>query len=112
MISITVVLHTVPLNLLYKTKENAEGAFGALQLAIETNAPVRISDEFGQTLHTSAAPTAVVWDDLDVSKLAQIERALHQARTQAEAQTLARSDPKLRMASAGPSVLSPFGPGN
>ena len=107
-------LITVPVGnavwcLLYKEQKNAESAFNTIDAMA---APVCITDDFGQTLQLSAPPAGMLYEDLEQSKLAQIERMLHQARTQARAQSLASADPGLRSGVMGPAPISPFMRGN
>ena len=76
---------------------------------------VNIKDEFGQeaTIRTDDIHGAML-EDMEQSKLAHIERGLHNARTQARANQAAQSDPVLKSAMAGmspvnPAMLSPMG---
>jgi len=50
-------------------------------------------------------------EDMEKSKLAHIERGLHQARTQAKAQQAATQDPVLKSAAMmrGPAMIDPMG---
>ena len=104
--------------LMWRDKEKAEAAWNALALAKAGGTTVlTIADEFGQeaAIETEAI-VGVMLEDMDQSKLAHIERALHQARTQAKGQEMAAADTTLRAAAArhagGPSILTPGIPGN
>ena len=101
--------------LMWREKEKADAAWDALALAKAANAVLQISDEFGQECVSEiAAVHGAMLEDLNLSKLAHIERALHQARVQAEGQTMAESDHVLRAARArqGSAILTPGIPGN
>jgi hypothetical protein len=57
------------------------------------------ADDFGQTIRISCrAVTGMMLEDMEHSKLAYIERGLHQARTQTKANEIANNDPVLREA--------------
>jgi hypothetical protein len=94
------------ISLLYKTKEAADSCLGAIAEAVEIAmlnktedaAPVAtLNDDFGQVVIIRADKIhAVIFEDMDLSAESQIERGLHQARTQAKAQTRASADPGLR----------------
>lgn len=95
--------------LLFKSKEAADKARSELGAAAGV---IATSDDYGQQLSARAdAVNAILFENLDETRAAYIERALHQARTNAKTQQLAQADPALRMAQAGPSVLSPMGNG-
>jgi hypothetical protein len=95
--------------LLFKTQESAEAAFK--QMGVHTGW-IALEDDFGQcaslkseTLH------GFMLEDMEKSKLAQIERGLHQLKTQAKAQEVAGADPQLqramRQGHQGSPILSP-----
>lgn len=69
------------------------------------------ADDFGQSIAIDMDQIhSIMIDDMDQSQMAYIERALHQARSQAKAQSRAMGDPILKTAimSQGPAVHSPF----
>lgn len=71
-----------------------------------------LTDDFGQEARIAREDIhGVMLEDMELSKLAHIERALHQARTQAQGQTMAQNDSVLRTArhQGGPPILSPMG---
>ena len=91
----------------FKTKEKAEEAWKKLATSEPT-----IEDDFGQTASFQKLQVnGVLLEDLEASKLFHIEVSLHRARTQAQGQQLASSDPKLlpaaMMNGGGPSMLTP-----
>lgn len=95
--------------LLYKTEEKANDHFNFLKSQIIPGEFIQLQDDFGQSFCISRANiVAVMFEDLEQSKLGQIERGLHQARTHAKGQQMASADPTLRTAAmtAGPSVLN------
>lgn len=94
--------------LLYKTEETAQRAY-----AVTERVPnPYLEDDFGQKLHVHGQVHGIMLEDMEQSKLANIEMALHNARTQAGAQTRAANDPILKSAqmTRGPAMLSPMGP--
>lgn len=111
----------VPWAFLFNKPELADQAFATIKAAkldgkdsLTGGSCISIVDEFGQqgcleikNIH------GFMLEDLDKSNLAQIERGLHQARTQAKAQQRAGADPALRaaMMTQGAPVLSPMGNG-
>jgi hypothetical protein len=71
-----------------------------------------IEDDFGQMFTAPiVAIHACMLEDLDKTRLAHIERALHQQLTQMEAQKRWEQHPAHRAMSRGPGVIAPgFGP--
>lgn len=74
------------------------------------------ADDFGQAFVLSISEIkGMMLEDMDASQEAQIERGLHQARTQAKAETKAMSDETIKSAirakQQGPAVYSPGMPG-
>jgi hypothetical protein len=73
---------------------------------------MQFEDDFGQrATFVRSAIVAVMFEDLDASKVASVEMALHNARTQASAEQRAAADPTLRAARSngrgGPAIVSP-----
>lgn len=94
-------------NFLFKTAESLDKA---------RNSPVIdgqlvFCDDFGQSVNVKQSEIhGVMVEDLEQSQMGQVERGLHNARTQAKAQTRALADPSLAAAirAQGPAVHSPF----
>jgi hypothetical protein len=95
--------------LMFKTEEKAVQVLQFVNEHVDGS----FTDDFGQTiaLKTSELHGAML-EDLSLSKLAHIERALHQARMQAEGQKMAQTDPALVHAARGPNIISPMMGGN
>lgn len=96
--------------LLYKTKEQATHAFnnGTIGDCFE------VTDDFGQVCRVEEKNIhGRMLEDLDESKIGNVEMALHGARTQASAQRQAEADPALRTArmAQSPAMLNPMGNG-
>ncbi len=113
MFSLTIVFgpSPTPFTLLFNSEENARKALNASTL-IETH--LILTDDFGQHAEVSRASIhGTMLEDMDKSKLAHIEQGLHRARTQANAQSRAQSDPVLKAAAmmSGAPMLSPMGNG-
>ncbi len=125
MFCITLALtdHPVVWTLLYKTETDAKAAWENYRANPMTHhspeTVVQLTDDFGQTAVVDRARVAgAMFEDLDKSMLAHIERGLHNARTQAKAQQLAMNDPILKTAAmtqgapGGPAIFSPLGNGH
>ena len=111
--------------LLFKTKENADTAYGIIDRAMnQATAPLRtedpraqIEDDFGQkALLSVEAIHGLMLEDLDQTKLAAIEMSVHNGRAQADAEQAMRADPKIMSSirsrqQGGPPILAPMGNG-
>ena len=108
---ITVAVGNIPWALAYKTEEAAQAADTTLTDGF-TNGQITIKmcDDFGQKI-TVCGNSVSGWnlEDMEKSKLAHIERALHHARMQQEGQKLAQADATLRQGQHGPAIISPMG---
>jgi len=102
-----------PWSLLFENPELADKAFADLETATQTEKIfISIIDDYGQ--HASIDVASIhgfMLEDMEKSKLAHIERGLHQARTQAKAQQAATQDPVLKSAAMmrGPAMIDPMG---
>ena len=98
------------ISLLYKDKERAHAAL-AIVRAAGSSGIVMVSDEFGQTIWIPPDQIhAVIFEDMELSGQASIERGLHQARVNAKGNSQAQNDSTLRTAAmmgGGPSILHP-----
>jgi hypothetical protein len=94
--------------LFYKTEERAVEAWLAVKDR-DSIPMLELQDDFGQTLQArSMTINGGMFENLDISKGAAIERSLHQARLQHEVQYLAENDAVLRAHRRGPAIMSPF----
>jgi hypothetical protein len=109
MFCINVALGSTSWRLLFKEAERAEKAFAIL---VDLNGSIQIiEDDFGQRLSAkSASINGVMFEDLDQTKQAHIAMALHQARTQQDAQAAAQADPALSRGTRqqGPAIITPM----
>ena len=99
MFSLTIVFGPGPMvwTLMFKTKESAEHANDLCE-TFSTDS-LFLCDDFGQKCAiTGTGLHGYMLEDLDQSKLAHIERALHQTRTKLKADELADADPAIRQA--------------
>ena len=112
MFSLTIAFGETPAmwRLLFKKESDALAAHTrAMQGGV---LPALITDDFGQSCTIKpVAITGCMLEDLDQSRLAGAEMMLHNARTQAQAQMQARTEPALRASGQGPSVFVPNGSG-
>lgn len=108
MFAITVLVGSAGWSLLYKTKEPWQLAINIL--TDKASDELTLTDDFGQTavLKTSDVH-GFMSEDLEQSKMAHVERALHQMRMQADTQKRAESDPAMRMLRAQHPMLVPGG---
>jgi len=99
--------------LMFRTQEAAAAAATGYDSIVNAGTGrLILGDDFGQTLNMEAKDLhGCVLEDLSLSKAAHIERALHQARMQAEGQQQAETDAILRAARArsGPAIIDPMG---
>jgi hypothetical protein len=102
MFSLTIVFGPGPMvwTLLFKTEEAAVAARNSLQEAKESGEnDFELVDDFGQECFVKSSETSGwMLENLEQSRLAHIERALHQARTQAKGAEVADNDPVLKQA--------------
>ena len=114
MYCITIALKDNPATwtLLFNDADRAKKASVAYETAVDE---ISITDDFGQTAAIKKSCVAgAMFEDLDKSMLAHIERGLHNARTQAKAQQIAVNDPILKTAAMtrqGPALFDPQGNG-
>lgn len=121
MFSITffVTATAAPIVLLFKGEESLKAAlakYDSLDHVVLGNGDLSpmslVEDDFGQSLQVQKPVTAMLVQDLKLAQQADIERGVHQARTQAMANDRAKTDPLLlqhmRASQQGPSVMTPF----
>ena len=112
MYSLSIAIGMMSWRMLYQDEEKARAAYAVLK---DTTVPtVEITDDYGQTgtFKPTACP-AIMLEDMDKSKMAEVDIALHRQKTQMLAQKMAAADPAIRAASmgAGLSQLTPMGNG-
>jgi hypothetical protein len=112
MFCVNIALGNTVWRLLYRNEEKAKADFTMLEHAKLGKEPARrVTDDFGQEFSGGDQIAALMFEDLDKAKMANVELFLHQQRTQALATKAAQSDPGLRASSAmsSPRVLDPMG---
>ena len=108
MYNITVSFAPNPWAFLFKDKDKATSAFAIANAAVIGGHPFEIKDDFGQeAAFTAGAATGVMLEDLDLVEEARILRSLANARGEVKARQRASTDPVIRSAQQGPSVLQP-----
>jgi hypothetical protein len=111
MYAVNISLGATVWRLLFRDIQKAKNAFDSFkEIPVEVGTVVG-EDDFGQhCVLDRASINGVMFEDLDQSKLANIELFLHQQRVQVAAQKAAQADPGLRASTAmnSPSVLTPF----
>lgn len=113
MFIINVALGNTSWRLLFKEEEKARETFIFINSSPD-DFRLRLEDDFGQTFSGYRHNIhGVMLEDMDKTKMAHVEMALHQARTQNLATRMAQHDPALKANSTmgGPSVLNPVGNG-
>jgi hypothetical protein len=96
--------------LLFKDKERAFSYYSAYETAKGRNLPGRyiLEDDFGQHLSLELNSVhGILLEDLDLVEEARILRSLANARGEVKARQRAATDPTIRQAQQGPSVLQP-----
>lgn len=122
MFSLSIVFATQSWRLLYQKDENAKRDYDLVTAVLaadkttgfNAHSTITLVDDYGQTIFIKAESLhGVMFENLDQTKMANIEYALHGARTQAAAQQRAEGDPALRAGRAphGPAIISPMGNG-
>jgi hypothetical protein len=112
MFAVNLALGNTVWRLLFKDEEKAKFVFNELKPQPLATKTVRAEDDFGQICEVTVESVhGLMFEDLDRSKLANVELYLHQKRTEHMAMKSAQSDPGLRASSMmnGPQVLSPMG---
>lgn len=111
MFSITVALANTQIiwTFMYKTKESADTGWNK---RFNTGSFFTFADDFGQSAEISAENYGgALMEDLDQSKMAHIERAMHTERVKIQAQNAAQSDQviknAMRAAQRGPAIFDP-----
>ncbi len=115
MFCITIALKDNPAvwTLMFQKEDDAQKGFKQLG---DDASRISIADDFGQlALVEKSSIAGAMFEDLDKSMLAHVERGLHNARTQAHAEKMAMNDPVLKNAaiakSRGPAIYDPQGNG-
>jgi hypothetical protein len=111
----------VPWTLLFKTTEAYNNAIISFKNPATFDSQYfDLTDDFGQRVSIKRdAIQGVMFEELAKSKLAHIERGLHQYRIQVEANNMGRADPMIsealrqaqRAQMQGPPVIQPFSNG-
>jgi hypothetical protein len=96
-------------SLLFKEKEKADSAFNTADCAIvDGNVAFRVEDDFGQiAVFAAGAATGIMLEDTEQVMEARIFRSLDNARGEIKAKQRAATDPVIRSAQQGPSVIAP-----
>ncbi len=118
MFSLTIVFGPGPMVWTLMFQDQAKAALAAIEIDnTSSENRIHLGDDFGQVVSISRAEIhGSMLEDMEQSRLAHIERALHQARTQAKGAEIADADPVLRQArmkAHGQSmpILQPMGNG-
>ena len=109
MFCLNVALGNTSWRLLFRDAEKAKAAFQVLNSDFATQ--VSVEDDFGQTLVAfGESMHGLMLEDMDQTKMAHVEMALHQARTQSLATKMAQTDQTLKADSMarGPAIIAPM----
>lgn len=108
MFSVSIMLASGQFRLMFRTEDALNAAVTILDTGIEQQKAVHAADDFGQGF--VGIPVAMLVEDMDKSQGAAIELALHNARMNKKATTLAQSDSALKQTMIGqPGIVSPMG---
>jgi hypothetical protein len=118
MFSMTIVFGPVPTpwTLLFKSEETFQTAMTLARtpaVASFERDNLTVADDFGQILDVKRSSVhGIMFEDMEQSRMAQIERGLHNTRTQIAAERAGQADPSIssyvRTRQQGPAVISPF----
>jgi hypothetical protein len=93
---------------LFKNKELASDFYNGAIKAIDEDWFLKIEDDFGQQCFFKKGQiSGALLEDLDLVEEARILRSLANARGEVKARQRATTDPTIRQAQQGPSVLQP-----
>jgi hypothetical protein len=93
---------------LLKEKENAEKCYGTAVACINDGVGFIIADDFGQkAVFKAETAHGAMLEDMEIAEEARIYRSLANARGEIKARQRAATDPVIRSASQGPSVIQP-----
>lgn len=108
MYSISIAMGAIQWRLLFKTEDAAQVAHRHLEQAMTGDPKIAsVEDDFGQ--HYNGKPQGLLFEDMNQSKLANVELMLFNASAQMLAQKRAQTDPAFRAVSAaGPAIISPM----
>lgn len=108
MFSISVAMGAVQWRLLFKTEETARNSWTTL--TAPTGSPMfQLADDFGQKIVAKYDSVGgLMFEDMDQSKLANVELMLFNASAQAMAQKRAQTDPAFRTQPQGPAIIDPM----
>lgn len=108
MFSLSIMLGSGQWRLMFKTEETARACATAIE---NPSRGTQIVDDFGQEISIVAASYhGMMLEDMDKSQAAAIELALHNARMNKKATTMAQSDPALKQSMIGqPGIVAPMG---
>lgn len=96
-------------SLLFKTEDKASDVRSHLLAAVNTNSVVEVKDDFGHEMALRGEEIAgIVYEDMDKTALAHVERGVHHARVQAKGQQRLQSEPGLRPVTQGPGIIDPI----
>jgi hypothetical protein len=95
--------------LMFRTEEKAVETFKLLH---ENMGGIAVADDFGQTIFAERANIlSMLLENVEQSKLAHVERGLHEQRIRAAIVTRMAADPTLRRGAgggSGPAMLTPI----
>ena len=92
--------------LMFKTEERAGSTFKMIQ---ENMGSFALDDDFGQIISVEKANVvAVMCENAEMSKLAHIERGMHEQKIKSAIVTRMQADPAMRGHNPGPAILTPM----
>jgi hypothetical protein len=110
---LSVALGNVVWAMMFHNEEDARKAYMSARPATAVTdhfrkTEIEMVDDFGQTLMVPVHEVkGLLLEDLDKTKLAHVERLIHNQHTQIAAQKRWQADPAARAAAMGPAVLTP-----
>jgi hypothetical protein len=92
--------------LMFKTQEKAQQVFSLIQ---DNMGSFSFEDDYGQNIYAEKASViSMMLENAEMSKLAHIERGLHEQRIRAAIVSRMQADPTMRNMGQGPAMLTPM----
>lgn len=116
MFSLSICLGSATWRLLYKTEEKANEHYAMARAPLKTHEfnpeeHFQLIDDFGQqACFRRSAIVGTMLENLDKSRIGNVEFGMHNAKTQLALQTRMQADPSMRR-TAQPGIVTPMGNG-
>jgi hypothetical protein len=114
MFSLSIIVGPTCWLMMFKKREKLDSAIEHIKNAKSAGTgTIRLTDDYGHTAEIDVVQVyGFLTEDMNESKFAHRDRAIHEAHVRIDIQHAMQTDPKLRTAqmAQGPPILSPFSP--